>query len=25
LGDDLFVPKLPPDVEVVKAPVLTQP
>jgi len=25
LDDDLFVPKLPPDVEVVKAPVLTQP
>jgi outer membrane lipoprotein carrier protein len=25
LGDDLFVPKLPPDVEIVKAPVLGQP
>ena len=25
LGDELFVPKFPPDVEVVKAPVLTQP
>jgi outer membrane lipoprotein carrier protein len=25
LDDDLFVPKFPPDVEVVKAPVLTQP
>jgi outer membrane lipoprotein carrier protein len=25
LDDDLFVPQFPPDVEVVKAPVLTQP